>query len=339
MRIFITGTAGFIGYHLTSRLAQEGYEILGLDNINDYYDIELKYSRLHDLGFEKNIISENIPIKSNLHSNLRFIKADLQNKSTIIKCFNDFSPEIVCHLAAQAGVRYSFENPFTYIESNILGFLNILEACRSNPIQHLLYASSSSVYGLNKNIPFSVNDQVDTPISLYAATKKSNELMAHTYSYLFNIPSTGLRFFTVYGPWGRPDMALFKFTKNILAYKPIEVYNDGKMYRDFTYIDDIIESIIKLIPHYPRADHSVPYRILNIGNGYPVNLMEFVKAIEQELGITATIKFSPLQPGDVISTHADTMVLQQLIGYKPKTTIKKGIHHFITWYKHFYNQE
>ncbi|GAB4447830.1 MAG: NAD-dependent epimerase [Bacteroidales bacterium] len=342
MKIFISGAAGFIGFHLTNLLANQGHEILGFDNINDYYDINLKYSRLAQLGIEKEHISEKVVIKSKTFSNLQFIKADLQDKSLVMKCFADFKPDIVCNLAAQAGVRYSFENPYTYIESNVLGFLTILEACRAFPVQHLLYASSSSVYGLNKNIPFSVNDKNDSPISLYAATKKSNELMAHTYSYLFNIPSTGLRFFTVYGPWGRPDMALFKFTKSILAHSPIEVYNQGNMFRDFTYIDDIVHAIVKLIPQVPVEQNqpwtTAPFRILNIGNGSPVNLMDFVHAIEQELGIEAIINYLPLQPGDVVSTHADTSQLYELIGFKPQTSIKEGIHQFITWYKQHYKQ-
>lgn len=340
MRIFISGTAGFIGFHLTNLLARQGHEILGFDNINDYYDVGLKYSRLEQLGIEKSHVADGVFIQSNVFSNLQFIKADLQDKSLVMSCFADFRPDIVCHLAAQAGVRYSFENPYSYIESNVVGFLNILEACRAFPVQHLLYASSSSVYGLNKTNLFSVDDKSDSPISLYAATKKSNELMAHTYSYLFNIPSTGLRFFTVYGPWGRPDMALFKFTKNILAHTPIEVYNQGHMYRDFTYIDDIVRSVEKLIPQIPEAQNLLwtpaPCRVLNIGNGSPVNLMDFVHAIEQELGMEAKINFLPLQPGDVESTHADTSQLFKLIGFKPQTSIKEGIHQFVSWYKKHY---
>jgi len=241
-------------------------------------------------------------------------------------------------LAAQAGVRYSFENPYTYIESNVLGFLNILESCRSFPVLHLLYASSSSVYGLNKEIPFTTEEKVDSPISLYAATKKSNELMAHTYSYLFNIPTTGLRFFTVYGPWGRPDMALFKFTKNMLENKPVEVYNNGEMFRDFTYVNDIITSVIKLIPLTPKEEKPTPYRIFNIGNGSPVKLMDFVSSIEKELNTKASINFLPLQPGDVVSTHADTVNLFKITGFKPQTDIKNGISAFIQWYKSYYKK-
>lgn len=343
MKLFITGTAGFIGFHLTNRLAQKGYEILGFDNINNYYDINLKYNRLEQLGIPKEQIYENTIVQSKTFDNLQFLKADLQNKSVVNKCINSFKPDIICHLAAQAGVRHSIENPYTYIESNILGFLNILEACKTIPIKHLLYASSSSVYGLNKTVPFSVDDKVENPISLYAVTKKSNELMAHTYSYLFNIPTTGLRFFTVYGPWGRPDMALFKFTKNILNHKPIDVYNNGNMFRDFTFIDDIVQSIEKLILKIPlftnQTTNLTPYNILNIGNGTPINLMDFIRTIEQELGIKAKINFLPLQPGDVISTYADTSHLCKIIKFKPQTTIKEGIKHFVSWYKHYYKQK
>jgi len=340
MRILITGTAGFIGYHLTQTILNNGFEVLGIDNINDYYDVNLKYNRLQTLGIPKDSIHPNSICTSHKWSQLQFVQTDLHNKEQIFQYFQQFKPHIVINLAAQAGVRYSFEQPYTYIDSNIIGFLNILEACRSFPVQHLLYASSSSVYGLNKNIPFSIEDSVDYPISLYAATKKSNELMAHTYSYLFQIPTTGLRFFTVYGPWGRPDMALFKFTQNILANKPIEVYNYGQMYRDFTYIDDIVSAIIQLINIPPLSQsHTAtpaPYRLLNIGNGNPVKLMDFVEAIEQELNKKATIHFLPLQPGDVVSTHADTHHLWELIKFKPNTNIKQGIKAFIQWYKNYY---
>lgn len=338
MRVFVTGTAGFIGFHLTHALLKQGHEVLGFDNINDYYDVTLKYNRLKELGIPKDFIKENTFCKSQKWNQLKFIKAELQYKETVLKCFSEFQPEIVCHLAAQAGVRYSFENPYTYIESNVLGFLNILESCRSFPVQHLLYASSSSVYGLNKEIPFTTEEKVDSPISLYAVTKKSNELMAHTYSYLFNIPTTGLRFFTVYGPWGRPDMALFKFTKNILEDKPIEVYNNGEMFRDFTYVDDIITSVIKLIPLSPKEEKPAPYKIFNIGNGSPVKLMDFVSAIEKELNLKAKINFLPLQPGDVVSTHADTVNLFKITGFKPQTDIKNGISAFIEWYQSYYKK-
>lgn len=339
MNIVVTGTAGFIGFHLVKKLSTFGYTILSIDNINDYYDTNLKLNRLQALGFDKNRIKENEIIQSKDFSNLYFTKANLEDKNTI-SILKDFSPQIIIHLAAQAGVRYSFENPYTYLSSNIDSFLNILEYCRHNLVKHLIYASSSSVYGINKESPFSVSQMVDFPISLYAATKKSNELMAHTYSYLFEIPTTGLRFFTVYGPWGRPDMALFKFTKNILENKEIEVYNYGEMFRDFTYIDDIIESIVRLMPVPPKKEeHSktpAPFRLLNIGNGSPVKLMDFISLIEKELNIKAKIKLLPIQPGDVVSTHADTLELYKLIKFKPLTKIDDGIRFFIKWYKSYY---
>lgn len=339
MTILITGTAGFIGYHLTARLIREGFNVIGVDNINAYYDINLKYSRLNNLGTPSSEISNSKFVQSNFYSNFTFIKIDLANKSDVFSLFKKIKPDIVCHLAAQAGVRYSFENPDTYIHSNITATLNILEACRFYPVKHLLYASSSSVYGFNKKIPFNEQDNVDFPVSLYAATKKSNELMAFTYAHLFNIPSTGLRFFTVYGPWGRPDMALFKFTHNILNGKPIEVYNNGEMYRDFTYIDDIIESVYRLLnlPPSPTENIPVPYTIYNIGNGSPVKLLDFIKTIEEELSITAEKVFLPLQPGDVVATYADTSKLYETIKFKPQTNIKKGIKAFIDWYKSYYN--
>ncbi len=339
MKIVVTGTAGFIGFHLTKILQKNNYIILGIDNINDYYDTNLKHRRLEELGFERKNIVENEAIKSTKYSNLFFAKLSIENKE-VVSLLNNFSPDIIIHLAAQAGVRYSFENPYTYISSNIDAFLNILEYCRFYPVKHLIYASSSSVYGLNKEIPFSEKHVVDYPVSLYATSKKTNELMAHTYSYLFNIPTTGLRFFTVYGPWGRPDMALFKFTKNILENKPIEVYNNGNMQRDFTYVDDIIKAITLLIPKAPEANISettpAPYRLFNIGNGSPVKLMDFVAAIEQELQCKAKITFLPLQPGDVVSTHADTTALYKLIHFKPQTSIQMGIKKFIEWYRWYY---
>jgi UDP-glucuronate 4-epimerase len=349
MKILITGTAGFIGYHLTKQLIQKGHTVLGIDNINNYYDVELKYNRLADLGLLKEHIVENKSVQSTINPSLSFIKANLEDKDVIFNAFTAFKPDVVCHLAAQAGVRHSFDNPYSYISSNISGFLTILEACRFNPVQHLIYASSSSVYGINGKTPYSVSHHVDHPISLYAATKKSNELMAHTYSHLFQIPCSGLRFFTVYGPWGRPDMALFKFTKNILEHKPIDVYNHGNMSRDFTFIDDIINSIERLLLLPPQANpdwkndtddpstSSAPYRVLNIGNGNPVKLMDFISAIEKELKIKSKINFLPLQPGDVTSTHADTSALEKLIRYKPHTQIEKGIKEFIKWYKAYFN--
>ncbi|MCX7861581.1 MAG: NAD-dependent epimerase/dehydratase family protein [Bacteroidales bacterium] len=339
MNIVITGTAGFIGFHLTKLLQQQEHLILCIDNINNYYDTQLKYNRLLDIGFKKEDIQEETLIKSHTYPNLLFLKCSIENKH-ILSYIKNFAPDIIIHLAAQAGVRYSFENPYTYISSNIEAFLNILEYCRFNPVKHLIYASSSSVYGLNKEIPFTESQMVDFPASLYAASKKSNELMAHTYSYLFDIPTTGLRFFTVYGPWGRPDMALFKFTKNILENKPIDVYNHGNMYRDFTYIDDIVKAIALLINKPPQKNNSnktpAPYQLFNIGNGSPVKLMDFVAAIENELQLKAHINYLPLQPGDVVSTHADTTALYKLLNFKPFTPIQFGIKKFIEWYRWYY---
>lgn len=339
MNIVITGTAGFIGFHLTKLLQQNNDVIFCIDNINDYYDTNLKFRRLEELGFEKKNITEQKLVKSVKYPNLLFLKISIENKE-VLSFLKNYSPDVIIHLAAQAGVRYSFENPYTYISSNIDAFLNVLEYCRFNPVKHLIYASSSSVYGLNNEIPFSEKHVVDYPVSLYAASKKTNELMAHTYSYLFNIPTTGLRFFTVYGPWGRPDMALFKFTKNILEGKPIEVYNNGNMQRDFTYVDDIIKAISLLVPKAPQANISeatlAPYRLFNIGNGSPVKLMDFVTAIEQELQRKAQITLMPLQPGDVVSTHADTTALYELINFKPQTSIQYGIKKFIEWYRWYY---
>ncbi|AZV47331.1 NAD-dependent epimerase [Nautilia sp. PV-1] len=345
MKILITGTAGFIGFHLAKRLIERGDEVIGLDNINDYYDVNLKYGRLEETGIKREEIEYNKLITSNKYTNYRFIKLNLEDKAGVDKLFKEEKFNKVCHLAAQAGVRYSIENPYSYINSNIVGFMNLLEASRFNDINHLCYASSSSVYGLNKKQPFSTDDNVDHPISLYAATKKSNELMAHTYSYLYNIPTTGLRFFTVYGPWGRPDMALFKFVKNILENKPIDVYNYGEMQRDFTYIDDIVEGVVRVIDNPPksnpewngRASESIaPYKVYNIGNGSPVKLMDFIEAIEESLGKKAKKNLLPMQPGDVPSTWADTTDLEKDFGYKPYTDVKDGIRKFVEWYKEFY---
>lgn len=349
MKILITGTAGFIGYHLVKRLFKTGDEIIGLDNINDYYDVRLKYGRLQDSGINADEIEYSKAVKSVTCPNYRFIKLNLEDKEAISKLFEDEKFDLVCHLAAQAGVRYSLENPYAYINSNIVGFINILEMCRSYKIKYLSYASSSSVYGLNETMPFSTHDNVDHPISLYAATKKSCELMAHTYSYLYHIPTTGLRFFTVYGPWGRPDMALFKFTKNIIENKAIDIYNHGKMERDFTYIDDIIEGILRVIVHPPKPDENwtgkqpdpstsrAPYRIYNIGNSSPVKLMDFIEAIEGALEKRAKRNMLPIQPGDVPATWADCSDLKSDFGYKPNTPIKEGIKRFIDWYLEFYN--
>ncbi|GGA98294.1 NAD-dependent epimerase [Macrococcus hajekii] len=332
-KILITGTAGFIGSNLASKLVNKGYDVLGIDNINDYYSPQLKKDR----------------IKFLLGENFRNYQVDLQNKKDVQSIFNQEQPEIVINLAAQAGVRYSLENPDVYIDSNINGFLNILEGCRSVNCEHLIYASSSSVYGSNKNLPFKTSDNVDHPISLYAATKKSNELMAHTYSHLFNIPTTGLRFFTVYGPWGRPDMALFKFTESILNHKPIDVYNNGNMMRDFTYVDDIVEAISRLIekaPHKqnpnrtfaPNESHA-PYKIYNIGNNAPVKLESFIDAIENATGIKAIKNYMELQPGDVPQTYADVSDLFETIDFKPNTTIQSGVNRFVEWYMEYFKSD
>lgn len=346
--ILVTGAAGFIGFHLVKRLVKEGYGVVGLDNINDYYSTELKYERLRELGFQKDDIAEGNIIKSSTNENLEFIKTDLENKSGIDELFSNRDFDDVINLAAQAGVRYSLKDPYRYIESNVTGFLNLLEAARNHSLDHLIYASSSSVYGANTSMPFSTGDNVDHPMSLYAASKKSNELMAHTYSNLFNIPTTGLRFFTVYGPWGRPDMALFLFTEAMLNGNPIKVFNHGKMERDFTYIDDIIEGIVRLIPKPPSpnpdwsgddpdpATSFAPYRIFNIGNSSPVKLMDFISEIENQLGIKAQKKMLPMQPGDVPKTWADVEDLFDYINFKPKVGIEKGIRNFVDWYKNYF---
>jgi UDP-glucuronate 4-epimerase len=347
-RILVTGTAGFIGFHVAKRLLDEGYEVTGLDCINDYYDVNLKYARLRELGIDQNLIRDSIPVQSARYPSHQFIKLRLEDRDSIPALFRKSGFDTVIHLAAQAGVRYSLENPWAYIESNIIGYLNILEACRNYPVEHLVFASSSSVYGLNKKMPLSVSDNVDHPISLYAATKKSDELMSHVYSHLYGVPVTGLRFFTVYGPWGRPDMALFLFTKAILEGKPIEIYNHGKMIRDFTYIDDIVEGIVRVARKPPAGDPSwsgknpdpssspACYRLCNIGNSNPVKLEDFIDAIEHELGKKAERIYLPMQPGDVPETFADVRKLEEEIGYRPATGIRQGIGEFITWYKVFY---
>ncbi len=344
-KILITGTAGFIGFHLSNALLERGYTVVGLDNINDYYDINLKYGRLKESGINQELIEYNKPIKSEIDQNYSFIKLNLEDQENINQLFEVEKFDLVINLAAQAGVRYSLVNPQAYINSNIIGFTNILEACRHNSIKHLVYASSSSVYGLNSQMPFSTNDNVDHPISLYAASKKSNELMAHTYSYLFKVPTTGLRFFTVYGPWGRPDMALFLFTKAIIEGKPIDVFNHGNMQRDFTYIDDIVEGIVKVLENIPTGKDKIsqpsesvaPYKIYNIGNNSPVKLMDFIEAIEKTLGVNAEKKLLPIQSGDVEKTWADVSGLMNDLRYKPDTDIKIGVRRFIEWYKSFYN--
>lgn len=333
MKYLVTGVAGFIGFHVAERLLTAGHQVVGIDNLNDYYDVNLKLARLKLLE---------------PHEQFTFIKLDLADREGIAQLFRDQAFERVIHLGAQAGVRYSLDNPLAYADANLIGHLNILEGCRHNRIGHLLYASSSSVYGLNNKMPFSTNDSVDHPVSLYAATKKANELMSHTYSHLYGIPTTGLRFFTVYGPWGRPDMALFKFTRAMLAGEQIDVYNNGQMRRDFTYIDDIAEAIVRLQDVIPQANpdwtveqgspasSSAPYRVYNIGNSNPVTLMAYIEALEKALGITAKKNMLPMQPGDVLETSADTRALFEAIGFKPQTGVEEGIANFVSWYRSFY---
>ena len=348
MKILVTGTAGFIGSFLALRLLERGDEVIGLDCINDYYDVKIKYGRLKNAGIYQENISYNTLIQSEKYPNYRFINLKLEDRENLFALFKNEKFDKVCNLAAQAGVRYSLVNPYAYIDSNIVGFVNILEACRHHNIKHLAYASSSSVYGLNEGMPFSTSDNVDHPISLYAASKKSNELMAHTYSYLFNLPTTGLRVFTVYGPWGRPDMALFLFTKAILEDKAIDVFNNGEMLRDFTYIDDIVEGVVRVIDNIPTPNpqwngknpdpHSskAPYKIYNIGNNNPVKLMDFIEAIEKEVGKTAQKNMLPLQPGDVPATYANVDDLVSELDYKPNTSIQIGIKNFVKWYREFF---
>ena len=332
-KILVTGTAGFIAFHLVKRLIQDNFRIVGLDNINNYYDVKLKYGRLKETGIEKEQIKYGELIQSSKYENYRFIKLNLEDKEKLDKLFEEEKFDLVCHLAAQPGVRYSLTHPYSYINSNIIGFMNILEASKNNKIKHLIYASSSSVYGANKKIPFKESDKVDQPVSLYAATKKAGELFAHTYSHLYNLKTTGLRFFTVYGPWGRPDMALFKFVKAMLNDQPIDVYNYGNMKRDFTYIDDIIEVVYKII--VSNKDRKEVYKIYNIGNSKPVNLMDFIKAIEKALGKEAKKNFLPMQPGDVPSTYADVSELIKDFNYKPSTSVEEGVKKFVDWYKKY----
>ncbi len=339
MNVLITGCAGFIGFHLYKKLIELNYNVFGIDNIDDYYDISLKLSRIKELEI----------ICSKFEKKLNFIESDINDENKLVKIFKSLNPTIVIHLAAQAGVRYSLINPKKYINTNLLGFSNVIQCCKESNIKHFVYASSSSVYGGNVQIPFKETDGVDHPVSLYAATKKSNELIAHVYSHLYNFPTTGLRFFTVYGPWGRPDMALFKFTKAILEGKSIDIYNNGDMIRDFTYIDDVITSVIKIINKYPEKnlEYSLsslnpssswaPYKIFNIGNSKPASLMDYIFVLEKVIGKKAIKNFLPNQPGEVIKTFADTTELEKWISYKPKTTIEEGIKSFVDWYRLFYD--
>ncbi|WP_372981870.1 NAD-dependent epimerase [Marinobacter sediminum] len=334
MKILVTGTAGFIGSHLAHRLLNRGDEVIGVDNVNDYYDVNLKEARLARLTGKAGFTE---------------VRQDVADRSDMEALFAKHKPERVVHLAAQAGVRYSIENPHAYVDANLVGFMNILEGCRHNNVKHLVYASSSSVYGANETMPFSVHDNVDHPLSLYAASKKANELMAHTYSHLYNLPTTGLRFFTVYGPWGRPDMALFIFTKKILAGEPIDVFNHGQHRRDFTYIDDIVEGVIRTLDHVAEPNlewtgenpdpgtGKGPYRIYNIGSNNPVELSRFIEIIEERVGKKAEKNMLPLQPGDVPATYANVDDLIADVGYKPGTTVEEGIANFVDWYREFYN--
>lgn len=349
MKILITGTAGFIGFHLAKKLVALGNEVIGLDSINDYYDVDLKYSRLNVSGIIRDSIKYNSITYSYTNDNYKFIQLKLEDKVNLFKLFKEQNFDAVCNLAAQAGVRYSIINPSAYIDANIIGFMNILEACRAYNVNNLSYASSSSVYGLNESYPFSTSDGVDHPISLYAASKKSNELMAHTYSHLYGIPSTGLRFFTVYGPWGRPDMALFIFTKAAIENKKVDVFNNGAMLRDFTYIDDIVEGIEKVIynPAKPNtkwtgkkpipSSSSAPYKIYNIGNNNPVELLDFISAIEIAVGKRINKNFLPIQAGDVPATYANVDDLVNDFNYKPNTSVQDGINNFVEWYRDYFN--
>jgi UDP-glucuronate 4-epimerase len=349
MKILVTGAAGFIGYHLARRLLERGDEVLGFDSINDYYDTQLKYDRLAQCGIGREAIAEGRATPSSSYPKYRFVKGKLENQELLESLFAAEGFDAVCNLAAQAGVRHSIQAPRAYIQSNIVGFLNVLEACRRWPVKHLVFASSSSVYGLNESMPFSTSHNVDHPMSIYAASKKSNELMAHAYSQLFGVPATGLRFFTVYGPWGRPDMALFIFVKAILGGKPIEVNNNGDIKRDFTYIDDIVEGIARVIDAPAVGDpkwnglepdpacSSAPYRLYNIGRGSPVPLTDFIDAIESSVGKKAIRILRPLPAGDVPATWADTTALERDLGYKPRTGIEEGIAAFVSWYRSYFN--
>ena len=348
MKILVTGAAGFIGFYVCKGLLNRGDIVVGLDNINTYYDVSLKYGRLSALGIQQEYVDWYKFVQSNVYEQFRFIRMNLEDKQAMRMLFANEHFDKVVNLAAQAGVRYSIENPYAYVESNIDGFLNVLEGCRHYQVKHLVYASSSSVYGLNGKVPFSEKDSIAHPISLYAATKKSNELMAHTYSHLYGVPSTGLRFFTVYGPWGRPDMSPFLFADAMLHGRPIKVFNNGDMLRDFTYIDDIVEGVLRVIDHIPAptpdwsaqapdpGSSAAPYKIYNIGNSHPVKLMDFIHAIEEAIARPAEKIYLPMQPGDVYQTNADTSALQSELGFKPDKPIKEGVRETIDWYRSFY---
>lgn len=349
MKILVTGSAGFIGFHLTCELLERGYAVVGIDNINDYYDPALKFARLRQNGIEEDKVTWHREVVSHTNPNYRFIRMNIENKGELMSLCYKEKFDIIVHLAAQAGVRYSIQNPDAYAQSNLVSFLNILEACRFNKTKHLVYASSSSVYGLNESMPFSVHDNVDHPVSLYAASKKANELMAHTYSHLYRLPTTGLRFFTVYGPWGRPDMAYYLFAEAMSKEKPIQVFNHGKMKRDFTYVDDIVNGIINVMATPAEPDESwdpknpdpsrssAPYRIYNIGNNTPVELMSFIREIELNMGVDAKLIMKDIQAGDVTATWANIDDLSANFQYKPETTIQTGIAKFISWYKEYNN--
>jgi UDP-glucuronate 4-epimerase len=331
--VLLTGAAGFIGYHVAQRLLTDGHRVVGLDNLSDYYDPTLKQARLDLLAS---------------HPEFTFERVDVSNRKTMAEVFGRHRPARVVHLAAQAGVRYSIVNPYAYIDANVIGFANILEGCRHDGVEHLVFASSSSVYGANTRLPFSAHDSVDHPLSLYAATKKANELMAHSYAHLYGLPCTGLRFFTVYGPWGRPDMALFLFTRAILEGRPIDVFNEGRMQRDFTYIDDVVEGVVRVLAKPPAPDPAwsgdrpdpgtsrAPYRIYNVGNDRPIELLRYIEVLEECLGRTAKKNLLPLQPGDVVVTRADIDDLARDFGYRPRTTIEEGVHRFVDWYRTYY---
>ncbi|WP_322406959.1 NAD-dependent epimerase [Idiomarina sp. PL1-037] len=349
MKVLVSGTAGFIGFYTALKLLEQGHTVVGLDSINDYYDVNLKYGRLKESGIERRSLEYGVTVRSDLYPDYSFVQLKLEDKAALDALFAQEQFDAVCNLAAQAGVRYSLENPDAYVDSNIVGFVNVLEACRHNGVKNLSYASSSSVYGLNEQMPFSTSHNVNHPVSLYAATKKSNELMAHTYAHLYGLQCTGLRFFTVYGPWGRPDMAPFIFTKAALNGDTIKVFNNGKMKRDFTYIDDIVEGVVRVIESPCKANNdwtgeqpdpsssSAPYKIYNIGNSQPIELMSFIEAIESAAGVEIQKDFQPIQPGDVVATYADVSELERDMGYKPSMPVTEGMKRTVEWYKQFYN--